>query len=311
VSTAEQALARRIKDLRRRHYGARGKERFAQRLGVPAEEYARYERGSVPPGEVLVRICDVTGEDLQWLLTGVAGRGTVVIAGTRGRHQDLLARLARLLDEQPQVAAPVEAFVDLLARSALPRDGMEPAWPGSYAEHLIPIFEPGELPAVISAEVGDTPGPFDLAPFRGDLRPTTRTTVEVVEPAMQYSADELRAAEVLTVRAAGDRPRQCLRAPEIARCFPGAFGVRLGDESMAPMFRADDAVLVAIGLDAKVGRPALCRVAGEAGPRCRIWLGDEADLVQLGRITDGECEQVPRDKVLWSLEVLYRVARAA
>jgi transcriptional regulator with XRE-family HTH domain len=264
VSTAEQQLAQRIKELRRRHFGAQGKGRFAQRLGVPVDEYSRYERGTVPAGDVLVRICEITGEDLQWLLTGVAGRGTVVIAGTRGRHRDLLARLARLLDEQPQMAAPLEAFVDLLARSALPREAAA-ALPGPDVEHLIPIFEPDELPMTLATDEGGKAGPFDLAPLRADLEPTAREAIAVAEPAMQYPAEALRATELLTVAADG-KSRQYLRSAEIARCFPGVFGVRLRDEG---------------------------------------------DRVQLGRVTDGECEQVPRDKVLWSLEVLYRLARAA
>jgi hypothetical protein len=49
----------------------------------------------------------------------------------------------------------------------------------------------------------------------------------------------------------------------------------------------------------------------EPAARCRIWLGDEEGTVHLGRLADGGCEQVPRDKLLWSLEVLFRLARAA
>jgi hypothetical protein len=149
-----------------------------------------------------------------------------------------------------------------------------------------------------------------MVPFRNDLEPTAREDVALAEPAMHYPAEALQAAEVLTLATDG-QPRPYLRSAGIARCFPGAFGVRVRDDAMAPMLQAGDAVLVAPGLEAKVGRPALCRVSGEAGPRCRMWLGAEADCVQLGRVTDGESEQVPRDKVLWSLEVLYRLARAA
>lgn len=311
MNGAEQALGQRIRELRRRHFGAQGKERFAARLGVSADEYARYERGAVPPGDVLVRICEVTGEDLQWLLTGVAARGTVVISGTRGRHQDLLARLARLLDEHPELAAPVEAFVSLLAGTPPGRAANVPALPVQSVEYLIPVFEAEELPLALATTPEDAPGPFDLAPYRGDAEAIERISVTLTEPAMSYAPEAFRKAELLTLRAPEGRPRRCLHSAEIACCFPNAFGVRLADESMAPMFAADDAVLVAVGVGPKVGQPALCRVADEAGVRCRIWLGDDEGLVRLGRIADGECEQVPRDKLLWSLEVLYRLARAA
>ncbi len=311
MSGAEEALARRIKELRRRHFGPQGAERFAGQLRVSLEEYARYERGVVPPGEVLVRICEVTGEDLQWLLTGVAARGTVVIAGTRGRHQDLLARLARLLDERPQMAAPVEAFVDLLARTPAPRSEEATALQAPRVERLIPIFEPEELPAALDAGADGRPGPFELVPLGESPEPAERATLALAEPAMHYESAAFRTAELLTLCGTDGRRRRCLHSTEIANCFPSAFGVSLSDQSMMPMFAAGDVALVAVGVEPRVGCPALCRVAEETGVRCRIWLGDEGGRVRLGRVADGECEEVPREKVLWSLEVLYRLARAA
>ena len=310
MSSLEQALGQRIRELRRRHFGPRGKQLFAQRLGLSAEEYERYERGALPPGDVLVRMCEATGEDLQWLLTGVASRGTVVISGTRGRHQDLLARLVRLLDERPELAAPVEAFMDLLARSTRPRLEAAAALPEPTAAGLIPIYEPECVPLQLpfSEESG---GPLSLDRMRGELDAAQRSSIRVAEPALQYAPDAFREAEMLTLSSAEGRTVCCVRSAEIARYFPNAFGVRLTDDAMQPMFAAGDAVLVATGLDAKVGRPALCRVDEKPAVRCRIWLGEEQGVVHLGRLADGGSERVSRDKLQWSLEILYRLARAA
>ncbi len=78
------------------------------------------------------------------------------------------------------------------------------------------------------------------------------------------------------------------------------------------MFAPGDGLLVMPGVGPKVGKPALCRLdRDEPTVRCRIWLGEEGHVVHLGRLTDGETEPVPRDSLLWSLEVLYRVALAA
>ena len=311
MNSPEEALAQRIRELRRRHFGAQGRSVFAERLGLSAEEYARFERGVVPPGNVLVRMCEATGEDLQWLLTGVAARGTVVISGTRGRHQELLANLARLLDQRPELAAPVEAFVDLLARGERSRGERPVALPEPKLEHVIPILEAEELPTLFAAGDGGPPGGLSLAPLADALPAAERVRVEWAEPALTYERAALRSAELLTLQDAAGHTRVCVHSAEIAGCFPSAFGLRLADDSMAPMFSAGDAVLVAGGVEAKVGRPALCRVVEEAGARCRIWLGEEGDLVHLGRLADGESEDVARDRVLWSLEVLFRVARAA
>ena len=311
MSSPEEALTQRIRELRRRHFGAQGRDVFAERLGLSAEVYTRFERGAVPPGDVLVRMCEATGEDLQWLLTGVAARGTVVISGTRGRHQDLLANLARLLDQRPELAAPVEAFVDLLARGERAAGERPAALPAPELEHLIFILEPTELPTLAPDGEGGPARALSLAPLADALSMAERMAVALADPSLTYERAALRDAELLTLRDAAGRVRQCVHSAEIATCFPNAFGLRLADDSMAPMFAAGDAVLVAGGVVAKVGRPALCRVLDEAGVRCRIWLGEEGEVVHWGRLADGESEEVARERVLWSLEVLFRVARAA
>jgi hypothetical protein len=97
----------------------------------------------------------------------------------------------------------------------------------------------------------------------------------------------------------------------VAWCFPLVFGVVLDDEAMAPMFARGDTALVAVGGDPVVGKPALCKFVDRAADRCRIWLGTDEQHIHLGRASDGQHEQMPRAQLRWSLEVLYRVARAA
>ncbi len=311
MSSPEQALAIRLKELRRRHFGRQGKHVFAQQLGLSPEEYARFERGIVPPGDVLVRICEATGEDLQWLLTGVASRGTVVIAGARNRHRDILTRLAKLLDKNAETAAAVEAFLDLLAQSERASGRATLALPEPRPESLIRIFDLHELPQTLPQTAPNGSGKFELLALAEEAPIAEHKQVELLEPAMQYAADAGQRVEVVTVRTADDRTCLCLSNVEIARCFPGAFGVRLADDAMQPMFRAGDAVVVAIGSEPKIGRPAICRVADEPGARCRIWLGDEEGVVHLGRLSDGGVEPVAREKLCWSLEALFRLALAA
>jgi transcriptional regulator with XRE-family HTH domain len=309
VSALEQALGQRVRELRRRHFGPRGKLLFAQRLGISADEYERYERGALPPGDILVRMCEATGEDLQWLLTGVASRGTVVISGTRGRHQNLLARLARLLDERPELAAPVEAFIDLIARSPGPHPETVAALEMPAVAGLIPIYEPDSVP--LQLPLSGEGGPLSLDRMRDALDAAPRRAVRVAEPALRYAPEAFQEAELLSITSADGRTLDCVCSTGIARYFPDAFGVRLTDDAMQPMFAAGDAVLVAAGLDAKVGRPALCRTDAEPAVRCRIWLGEEQGTVHLGRLGDGGAERISRDKLRWSLEILYRLARAA
>ena len=172
MGNPEKALAERIRELRRRHFGTRGRAQFAERLNLPLNEYARYERGTVPPGEVLVRICDATGEDLQWLLTGTASRGTVVISGARNRHQDLLARLAQVLDTRPQLARSLESFLDLLlAGDDVERDAAK-ALSHIPAGGLIPVYAPAQWPESLprSRSSGRRATPGRIGRGRGTVR---------------------------------------------------------------------------------------------------------------------------------------------
>ncbi len=310
MDTPEQALTRRIKELRRKHFGPPGAALFAQRLGLSVEEYQRFERGAVPPGDVLVRMCEATGEDLQWLLTGVASRATVVIAGTRTRHHDLLTRLARALDQRPELAAPVEAFVDLLI--AGPTAQTTPRrLPPPRLEHLIPIFEADELPLDWDGPAGGGPGRFDLARFEEALARAERLPALCSEPAVGHETPAAAVAQIVRLRGADEQVQSFVNSPQVRACFPDAFGLRLGEDAMRPMFAAEDVVLASPGGETRIGHPAVCRLRDEPRARCRIWLGYENDVLSLGRVADGVCEEIPRDRVLWSVPVLYRVARAA
>ncbi len=312
MATAEKELSKRIADIRRRHYGARGKGAFAAQLGVSAEEYARYERGAVPSGEVLVRICELTGEDLQWLLTGVAARGTVVIAGTRGRHQELLARLARLLDERPELARPLESFVRLLVDGSDLEPAAKQRLENSDHAALIPIYaatEPVKLEDADAAD-GEPDGGHPLLPTEiASLR--VAAEVRIMEPDPQGTERNARAVELVEIQERSGTSRLCVRDELVTAHFPQAFALRVNDDTMAPMIATGDAVVVSPTVDPELGEPAVCIDARTRGSRCRIWLGSDADRIRLGRCSDGCVEEVAPADVLHSFAVLFRVCLAA
>jgi transcriptional regulator with XRE-family HTH domain len=310
---AEKALSQRIRELRRRHFGPGGKSLLAAKLGISTEEYERFERGVVPAGEVLVRLCELTGEDLQWLLTGVASRGTVVISGARTRHRELLSRLAQLLDQHPQLAAPIEAFVDLLIRGVKTPLQHAPRLPRLDAGELIPILEPHELPLRLPEydDDSDGDGALLLAAPASPARFAETVPANLHEP---YAGDESgapRPVEIVAIRDDRQPSRQFVRSPELVRCFRSLFAVRVDNDEMAPMFCSGDAVIAALGCPARLGYPALCRLSAGAPVRCRIWLGQAGQSVSLGRIGDGGLENVSPAEVAWALEALYRLTPAA
>jgi hypothetical protein len=223
----------------------------------------------------------------------------------------LLTQLATLLEQRPELASPVEAFVDLLVRGERARGPQRPALPPPKREHLLPILATNELPMTLSPEDGGGRPPADLALFLEAHNEVRRTSLALAEPALVYPAEAGQIADLLTTVDAEGSERGAVLSPAVATCFPDAFGWQVPDDTMSPMFAAGDTIIVSPTAAAKIGRPALCHLTAAGGARCRIWLGEDGTTVNCGRLADGETERLERATLGWSLEVLYRLARAA
>jgi len=102
-------MCSRIAALRQEMEGVRGKAAFAKRLGLSASTYDNYENGRAVPADVLVRIAEVSGVDLRWLITGQSPESAVAAS------HPVIQRAAAMLSRSPRAAEPLAAFVDLLS----------------------------------------------------------------------------------------------------------------------------------------------------------------------------------------------------
>jgi transcriptional regulator with XRE-family HTH domain len=102
-------ICRRVVELRLKAAGPRGKSKFAKQLGISPSTYDYYEGSRTPPAEMLVRIAEVAGADLHWLLMGEPGA-----AALGAEDHPVLRRAAKLLADCPDAAGALGAFVDLL-----------------------------------------------------------------------------------------------------------------------------------------------------------------------------------------------------
>ncbi|MBN1942489.1 MAG: helix-turn-helix domain-containing protein [Phycisphaerae bacterium] len=108
----EIPICRRVAEVRLKLCGPRGKAAFAKMLGISPSTYDYYEAARVPPAELLVKIAEVGGVDLRRLLTGEASAEPAVPA-----DHPAVRRAAALLNEHPQAAEPLSAFLDVLAKT--------------------------------------------------------------------------------------------------------------------------------------------------------------------------------------------------
>jgi transcriptional regulator with XRE-family HTH domain len=105
-------ICRRVAELRLKAAGPRGKSTFAKQLGISPSTYDYYEGSRTPPAEMLVRIAEVAGADLYWLLTGEPGA-----AALGAEDHPVLRRVAKLLADCPDAAGALGAFVGLLVEA--------------------------------------------------------------------------------------------------------------------------------------------------------------------------------------------------
>ncbi len=83
-------ICERLKQVRVQVCGARGQSHFAALLGLSPSTYNYYEKGRVPPVEVLDRTARLTGVPLLWLIRGepgdfsVEGLKSIEIPGSNG-----------------------------------------------------------------------------------------------------------------------------------------------------------------------------------------------------------------------------------
>jgi len=149
----DNEICRRIANIRLELDGPRGKSAFAARLGLSPSTYEYYEQDRVPPAPVLVKIANLAGVDLRWLLTGKVHTSPAPL------DHPVLQRAAALIGAHPQAAAQLAAFVDLLSQA------MEfPQRAGEGASQAVPVAGQDTGPAT-----PQTIGQGEQKPAFGDV----------------------------------------------------------------------------------------------------------------------------------------------
>ena len=304
-------ICTRIAQVRLDVAGRRGKARFAQQLGISASTYDYYESGRVPPAEILLRISDLGGVDLRWLLTGVAG-STAVAA-----DNPIVQRAAALLADCPQAEAPLAAFLDILAQSMkFPAEAGGQGGP-DVSEEPLQATQSAEGPAddwipILGRSAAGVPHFWDCDD-RAEGITTLGKLVErhagkrSVSAGVAREADdrEDRPIQVITLTAP-DSPEasQFLVAGEIRRRWPDAFAVRIDGESMSPDIRHGQVVVLSPSVPAVNGRPAVVQLDRQIGVTCKLYRRD-GKTVHLVPVNEHFApQQFPAEQVVWALRVL-------
>lgn len=331
----ESGICGRIAEIRRELHGDRGKAAFAQQLGVSPSTYNYYEAGRVPPAALLVKIADVAGADLRWLLTGELS--PVPVAA----DHPAVRRIAALLADHPEAAGPLAAFVDLLAASL-----SWPAKPAAKAAAAPGVAVPVAVPAIAAAGA-DRAASAPLPPvstgdpqqgwipilgrsaagvprFWSDAEEGAGTTLlsdlvgryarrarRRVTPAVAGRTDDGGEAPAQIVTLAepdGQNVAEFVVADTIKRRYPDAFAIRIDGDSMSPEIRHGDVIVCSPAQPAADGRPAVVQLRGQIGVTCKLYRRD-GDNVHLVPVNEHYAPQAfPAEQVVWALRVLARIS---
>jgi len=320
---SQKEISGRIAQVRLEVAGPRGKSSFAKALGLSPSTYDYYESTRIPPADVLVRIAEVAGVDVNWLITGRTGGGVP-------SDHPVLQRAAALLADKPDAAAPLAAFVELLAASLqFPDARGERTGPVDEADPSLQGDEAGES-ASAAAEVDDPRASWipilgrsaaGLPQFWSDSDESAGVTSldELIERNVGGTVRKVHTATAATESERADVQVIVLNEPDgsgvvsfvaaagIKAVYGDAFALQIDGDSMHPDIRHGDLVILSPSVEAADGKAAVVQLDGQIGVTCKLFRR-EGQAIHLVPINDQLPPQVfSDDQLAWALRVLARV----
>jgi transcriptional regulator with XRE-family HTH domain len=320
----EKAIIERIKQLREQHSGNRGKSKFARALGISSSTYSYYESSRVPPLEILLKIAEITGADLNWLLTGKKPLIKPVLEPEKlaqGQNISLLRKLDGLLTENPDIAEPISAFIDLLCEKKgiekefyskmPPAKPARPGWIpvlGRTAAGMIHFWDKEVLPqpkqAVTELDelVKKHIGKAIIASADGLL------SIDLQARAL---VDGLKSRQANLIRVSGQEQEEIVefvQCEEIFELFPDSFALHIDGESMSPRINDGDIVILSPSVPAAQGQIGIARVANQIGVTCKLIRSTEQAVHLIPINEKYETKVVAKKDMLWALAVLCHVS---
>ncbi len=313
----EKAIIERVKLLRQQYAGDRGKSKFARALGISPSTYSYYEENRVPPIDILLKMCEVTGADLEWLLKDQSAEKKLAF----GADRKLLRKLDDLLTNNPELTEPLLAFVELLCE----KKGLEekhdwqalstrPARPG-----WIPVLGRTAAGIVHFWDQSLLPEPKQAVTQLEDLveKHIGKKIVKSVDAAVSIDLQtrvlvngfKVQQANLIQVTGYGEEQIvEFIQCDEIHKLFPDSFALQIDGDSMSPKINDGDIVIVSPSVTAAQGQIAIARVANQIGVTCKLIRTTDKGVHLIPVNERYETKVVNKKDLLWSLAVLCHIS---
>lgn len=310
------AIIERIKLLRKQYAGSRGKSKFARALGISPSTYSYYESNRVPQIPVLLKISEVTGVDLDWLLTGRRAERNFA----SGANKPILEQIDDLLANNPELAEPVQAFVELLCE----KKGLQKR----LAEiKSAKVARPGWIPVLGRTAAGIVhfwdqkflPEPKQAITQLEELvrQHTGKTVVGSVDGTVAIDlraralVDGVKNRQVNLIQVGGAEHEQIVefvQCQDIHNLFPDSFALQIDGDSMSPRINDGDIVIVSPSVPAAQGQIGVARLANQIGVTCKLIRTTDTEVHLIPINERYETKVVPKKDLLWALAVLCHVS---
>jgi len=300
------AISQRLMFLREKHFGPRGKKRFAQELGIPLSSYATYEAGRTPSPELLVKVSQVTGCDLGWLMTGQVQ--SLPNSCRDPETSQILARMERLISSEPKAKEAVKALMDLLAGGVQAVDASVNTSNKMIPSVVIPILgrAAASLPGVWIDRESMPEQTFEGMIEKLDSRKMiSRLPQPVIGAEAPYSpmgqVQMFQLADVVDVE--GLSIDGFLRT-DVLTPRGKLLAMRIDGNSMEPELRTGDLVIADTGQPAQSGQIALVEMTDRVGVTCKI-IFRERNSVRLSPLNrDAETASMGPEKIRFAFRVI-------
>ncbi len=311
------AIIGRIRLLREQHTGSRGKSKFARGLNISPSTYSYYENNRIPPIEILLKICEVTGTDLEWLLTGRSNEKKFAF----GPNSGLLQRLDKLFTDNPELTEAVLAFIELLCEQkgiegrfhskVLPSRQTRPGWIpvlGRTAAGMVHFWEQTFLPEPEQAvtELDELVRKHIGKEIVGSVDGTVSVDLQA-----RLLVDSIKKQQANLIQVCGQGQEQIVefvQCDEIHKLFPDSFALHVDGDSMSPRINDSDVVILSPSVPAAQGQISIARVANQIGVTCKLIRTTKTDVHLIPINERYETKVVAKKDLLWALAVLCHVS---
>jgi SOS-response transcriptional repressor LexA len=312
----EKALIERIRSLRKQYAGSRGRSEFARSLGISPSTYNYYENNRIPPIDILLKICEITGADLEWLLTG-QGSEKSYASGLNSPH---LQKINDLLTKHTELAEAAVAFVDLLCEKKgiesqfltkiYPANQNRAGWIpvlGRTAAGIIHFWDQTFLPEPKQAitELDELVAKHIGKSIIGSVNGTVSVDLQV-----RPLVESITSQQVNLIKLAGAEHEQIVefvQCEDIHKLFPDSFALHIDGDSMSPRINDGDIIILSPSVPAAQGQIGIARIAHQIGVTCKLirTIENEAHLIPINE--KYETKVVAKKDLLWALAVLCHI----